>query len=145
VILLRDADKDGRRLEGYQQARASELWPFEVIIGVADTKRECWILAGFEPRDDAERALLERERKNLGFDPRSSGQELKASEDGAKRNAKRVLNALTGGDRDREDACLKEPSLALLKQRGATTGLARYLQEVEEQLVPLFDDPATKR
>jgi hypothetical protein len=105
---------------------------------------ECWILAGFEPRDDAERALLDRERRNLGFDPRSSGEQLTASESGARRDAKRVLAALTGGDRDREDACLEEPALAVLEQRGATTGLASYLREVEERLVPLFD-PSARR
>jgi hypothetical protein len=144
VILLRDADKDGRRRKGYEQARTSGPWPFEVLIGVADTKRECWVLAGYEPRDDAERALLERERKDLGFDPRLSAEQLTASEDGAKRDAKRVLKALTGGDRDREDACLTDLPLAILKQRGAATGLTPYLLEIEDRLVPLFES-APKR
>jgi len=53
-----------------------------------------------------------------------------------------VLDALTGGDPDREDACLEEPPLALLRQRGSKTGLALYLQEIEERLVPLFDPSA---
>lgn len=144
VILTRDMDRERGRREGYEQARGAQRWPFEVVIGVADTKRECWILAGYEPRDDAERALLSSECKELGFDPRSSGQELTASERGAKRDAKRVLDALTGGDRDREDACLEEPALALLAERGASTGLALYLSEVEQRLVPLFE-PAPRR
>jgi hypothetical protein len=78
------------------------------------------------------------------FDPRSSGEQLTASESGAKRDAKRVLDALTSGDLDREDACLEEPTLAVLAERGATTGLASYLREVEERLVPLFD-PSARR
>jgi hypothetical protein len=53
-----------------------------------------------------------------------------------------VLDALTGGDRNREDACLEGPPLALLRQRGAKTGLALYIQEIEARLVPLFDPSA---
>jgi hypothetical protein len=139
VMLLRDADKEGRRKSGFKQAREASPWPFQVIIGIANTKRECWVLAGYEPRDDAERLLLEAERKELGFDPRQHAEELTASTGGAKRDAKRVLKALTGGNRDRESACLEEASLDLLKQRGGSTGLADYLLEVEERLVPLFD------
>lgn len=144
VILTRDADKLSRRREGFEQARDSQPWRFAVVIGVADTKRECWILAGYEPCDDAERALLERERKDLGFDPRSGAERLTASEDGAKRDAKRVLHALTGGDPEREEACMKDPPLTVLKQRGAATGLMDYLKEIEERLVPLFE-PVAKR
>lgn len=144
AIITRDADKECQRSEGFKQARGARRWPFEVVIGIANTKRECWVLAGYEPHDDAERTLLDRERKELGFDPRSSADQLTASDAGAKRDAKRVLKALTGGVRDREDACLEETDLALLKQRGATTGLAAYLVEVEERLVPLFE-PAARR
>lgn len=143
VILTRDTDKERARRDGYDQARGAQRWPFAVIIGVAETKRECWILAGYEPRDDAEREILSRERTELGFDPLSSAEQLTASERGARRDAKRVLDALTGGDPDREDACLEEPPLALLRQRGANTGLASYLQEIEDRLVPLFDPSVT--
>jgi hypothetical protein len=143
VILTRDTDKERARRHGYDQARGAQRWPFVVIVGVAETKRECWILAGYEPRDDAEREILAREREDLGFDPLSSAEQLTASEKGARRDAKRVLDALTGCDSDREDACLEEAPLALLRQRGAKTGLAPYLQELEERLVPLFD-PSTK-
>ncbi|WP_437514209.1 hypothetical protein [Sorangium sp. So ce1099] len=145
VILTRDADKLRRRREGFEQARGAQRWPFKVVvIGVADTKRECWILAGYEPRDNAERALLERERKELGFDPRLEAEQLTASEDGAKRDAKRVLHALTGGDQAREDACTKELPLTILKQRGAATGLMTYLDEIEARLAPLFGQVARR-
>ncbi|WP_437320332.1 hypothetical protein [Sorangium sp. So ce385] len=144
VILMRDADKMSRRREGFEQARHAQPWRFPVVIGVAHTKRECWILAGYEPRDDAERALLERERKELGFDPRSRAEQLTASEDGAKRDAKRVLHALTGGDQEREEACMREPPLAVLKRRGAATGLTAYLDEIEARLVPLFGQVAKR-
>lgn len=142
VIITGDTDKEPARRDGYDQARGAQRWPFVVIVGVAETKRECWILAGYEPRDDAERELLARERKELGFDPLSSAEQLTASENGARRDAKRVLGALTGYDPDREDACLEDPPLALLRQRGAKTGLALYLQEIEDRLVPFFNPTA---
>jgi hypothetical protein len=142
VVILRDTDTDSKRREGFEQARGARAWPFKVVIGVACTKRECWVLAGFEPRDDTERALLERERQDLGFDPRISAEQLTASEHGAKRDAKRVLLALTGGVREREDACLEDSPLAVLEARGKETGLAPYLREVEELLVPVFDGAA---
>lgn len=138
VVLLRDADKEGGRRRGFEQAREAGRWPFTVVIGVADAKRECWVIAGFEPRDKVEKDRLEGERKELGFDPRSAAERLTASEKGARRNAKRVLEALTLRDRDREDTCLSETPLAILKQRGASTGLADYLREIEERVVPLF-------
>jgi hypothetical protein len=143
VILTGDTDKEPERRDGYDQARHAQRWPFVVIIGLAETKRECWILAGHAPRDHAEHEILMRERKELGFDPLSSAEQLTASEKGAKRDAKRVLAALIGDDPDREDACLEDCPLALLKQRGARTGLALYLQELEDKLVPFFDPSAS--
>lgn len=144
VILTRDTDKERRRREGYEQARGAQSWPFAVVVGVAETKRECWILAGYEPRNDGERELVARERRELGFDPLSRAELLTASEDGATRDAKRVLAALTGGDTEREDAGLEERPLAVLRERGAGSGLAAYLREIEERLVPLFDQGANR-
>jgi hypothetical protein len=144
VILTRDMDQESQRREGFEQARrAGNGWPFAIVVGVADTKRECWHLAGYEPRDAEEQERLDRERQVLGFDPRSAAEQLTASEKGARRDAKRVLDALTGGERRREDACVEEPPLALLAQRGASTGLAAYLLEIEERLIPIFE-PTTR-
>ena len=143
VILTRDMDRESQRREGFEQARSAEGgWPFEVVIGVADTKRECWILAGYEPRDDAEQKLLARECQELGFDPRSGAEQLTASEKGARRDAKRVLDALTRGDQAREEACIEDTPLTVLEQRGAMTGLAAYLLEIGERLVPIFEPTA---
>jgi hypothetical protein len=144
VLLIRDADKDRRRAAGYEQARTGRPWPFEVVVGVADPKRECWVLAGYEPRDDTERTRLASERQNLGFDPRFEAERLRASHEGAKHDAKRVLSVLTRSDPEREDACLREPSLDLLKQRGAASGLDTYLGEVEALSVHLFDPPTPR-
>jgi hypothetical protein len=144
VVLLRDADKEEGRRAGFEQARSSHNWPFEVVVGVANTKRECWVLAGYEPRNEPERALLDAERKALGFDPRIGADGLTASADGAKRDAKRVLGALTQGDAQREHGCLSETSLETLRARGQRTGLAAFLADVEERLGPLLD-PRVRR
>lgn len=138
VILVRDTDKDSRRREGFEQARTAKRWPFVVVIGVAETKRECWVLAGYEPRSAAEHQRLTDARKELGFDPRDDAQHLTAS-GGAKRDAKRVLKALLGDDAERERTCLEATALDALKRRGAASGLAAYLSELEQHLVPFFD------
>ena len=108
------------------------------MIGVAHTKRECWVLAGFEPRDDEESNRLAELGNELGFDPRKKAEKLTAREPSAKRSAKRVLNALTGGDQDREAQCWKKTDLSILERQGKNTGLADYLNDLKQRLVPLF-------
>lgn len=137
VVLVRDSDTQRDRA-GLEQARNDKPWPFQVIIGLAEPKRECWVLAGFEPRnaDEAERLRAERER--LSFDPVRDAHQLTAREHGAKKDAKVVLDALTQGNKERERACLEETPLAVLEQRGGKTGLAEYLKEVRERLVPIL-------
>ena len=139
VLLIRDDDGVIERRVGFDQARQLEQHAVTVIIGLARTKRECWVLAGFEPRDDAERERLQNERSILGFDPREHADRLTAKHDAAndKRSAKRVLSALTQDDYNREAACWEETDLAILRSRGGETGLADFLAEVEERLVPL--------
>jgi hypothetical protein len=138
VVLIRDSDGYLDRVRGLEQARASYDWPFPIVLGVAHTKRECWVLAGFEPRTESERRILEDLRQELGSDPRLNAETLSAAEPGARRNAKRVLEALTGGDQDRESACWAEGDLQTLRERGFATGLADYLDEIRTRLVPVF-------
>ena len=108
------------------------------MIGVAHAKRECWALGGFEPKTDAEAALLTALRRALGFDPITDAAQLDAKEEGAKRNAKRVLAKLTGGDRDRELDCWTLTSLPNLESRGVATGLKDYIAELRRFMIPLY-------
>jgi hypothetical protein len=137
VVLMRDGDAQRDRA-GLEQARNDRPWPFQVIIGLAEPKRECWVLAGFEPRNADEADLLEAERHRLSFHPVRDAHQLTAREHGAKRDAKVALDALTQGDKARERACLEETPLAVLDARGGKTGLAEYLKEVRERLVPIL-------
>jgi hypothetical protein len=137
VLLVRDGDAQRDR-EGLEQARDYSPWPFEVIIGLAEPKRECWVLAGFDPRNEDEAELLEAERERLSFHPVRDAHQLTAREHGAKKDAKVALDALTQGNLDRERACLEETPLAVLEERGSKTGLTAYLKEVRERLVPVL-------
>ena len=138
AVLVRDSDGQQDRRRGLEQALNFQGWPFPVLIGLADPKRECWILAGFEPRTEAEEANLALLRQELGFDPRLQSEALSAKKPGALRDAKRVLSLLVGGDFDREESCLAECPLEHLMERGRLNGLADYLKELRTRLVPLF-------
>jgi hypothetical protein len=138
VMLIRDSDGDSRRRIGLQQARDDRPWPFQVIIGVADPKRECWVLAGFEAKPHEEEALRKSEQR-LSFHPVRDAHRLTASEHGAKNDAKRALEELTSGNTERERECLSDTPLDVLKARGASVGLTQFLDEVRERLVPVVD------
>jgi hypothetical protein len=142
VVLVLDSDNDTKRAPGLEQARQAKPWQrpwkFPIAIGVAHSKRECWVLAGFDPNNDTERSILERIREEIGFDPRDQAERLTATHDHDKLSAKRVLRALTLGNRAREEACWTEANLARMAERGAGTGLGSFLQDVEERLVPVI-------
>ncbi len=138
MLLIRDTDGDRRRQVGLEQARNDSDWPFRVALGLAHTKRECWVLAGFEPVSDAEHQRLGRIRQELGFDPCEHADDLTAQDESARHSAKRVLDKLCGSDRDRERACWIDADLDLLAHRGAGTGLADYFAELRQWIVPLL-------
>src|SRR3954470_2864744 len=58
VILSRDTDDHGERRRGLEQARSASQWPFAIILAVAHTKRECWVLAGFDPCSESEESVF---------------------------------------------------------------------------------------
>lgn len=138
VLLIRDDDRDEDRRRGLEQARAASDINVPIVIGLAHTKRECWVLAGFDPCNDAETQQFEALCQELSFDPRIAADRLTAKHDHETRSAKRVLAALTKGDREREAECWLRCDLGPLETRGANTGLADYLRELRERFVPLF-------
>lgn len=152
VVLVWDADdQPDERLAGVTLARDDarddpRRWlSFRIVLGLPDPEREAWVLAGFEPDDDAERALLAALQEELGFSPVLEAVRLRDKAAGAARNIKRVLAALLRGDPDREERCWTEPPLANLRHRGAETGLAAFLEEIEQNLLPLLDPGAASR
>jgi hypothetical protein len=108
------------------------------VLAVAHPKRESWVLAGFDPQNDAEGERLQSVSQDLGFDPRMRTGSLAATGANHPRNPKRILAFLLGESEGREAVCWKEPSLDLLAKRGKSTGLADYLTEVRQKLAVLF-------
>jgi hypothetical protein len=148
VLIFRDTDSQAERGQSIAKARAAFLqegeapaaahpWRDHVAIGIAEPKNEAWVLAGFEPADHHEHATLAAARQELGFAPNECPERLHASEHGAKRSAKDVLDQLCP-DSERRRRCWCETSLYTLRRRGERCGLAQFLDEVRERLVPLF-------
>ncbi len=148
VVIIRDSDGDPTRRDSLERARREESpgteWPFPIIIGVADTKRECWVLTGFAPQTPAEERALTGLKRELGFDPLSSAQHLTARTPNALRNAKRALKALIRDNAERERLCWLDCDLRILSDRGRGSGLADYLDEIQTRLVPLFSGHPTE-
>jgi hypothetical protein len=142
ILLIRDSDRLKARLNGLEQARTESKNKDRIIIGLAHTMRECWVMAGFEPLDEAEQQLLDEARQDLGFDPREKAELLTARHEHDKKSPKRVLAHLTRGNREREAMCWSKTALSLLRRRGQKTGLRSFLEEVENRLVAAFA-PAT--
>jgi hypothetical protein len=142
VVLVWDMDQqpDDRRA-GMALARdEARRWAaFQIVCGFQDPEREAWILAGFDPCDEAERALLAELHDALGFSPVVHAARLRDKSAGAARNIKRVLGRLTRDDPDREERCWTDPPLATLRERGGESGLAAFLDEIENTLLPLLD------
>jgi hypothetical protein len=139
ILLIRDRDDEAERRRGLEQARAWGSSLTRIVIGLAIPERECWVLSGFEPKDDAEREKLDEEIRHLGFHPcRESHQLTACKDDQAKRSPKRVHAKLIGRDRDRDRECWKVTALSVLAERGADNGLRDYLDEVRNILVSLI-------
>jgi hypothetical protein len=139
ALLIRDMDDQPERQTGIEQARSeAQTWAtFQIVVGCANPKREAWVLCGFDPETDDERARLAELRRELGFHPHEHAHQLTAKDEQAKRSAKRVLCILTMDDRDREARCWQQVPLDVLRARGALTGLRSYLDEIGQHLVPL--------
>ena len=123
------------RREGFEQARTSSPHPERIVIGIAKPEREAWIIAGFVPCDEREQLVLASERQRLGFDPTLHPHELRGN---GTRSAKVALANLAASDHEREHRCSTEPTLEHLRQRGEHTGLAAFLDEIEERVVPVI-------
>jgi hypothetical protein len=136
-ILLRDDDGESARKTGLSQARERFSQSDRVAIGLAGAKRECWVLAGFDPKDASEERSLAAVRQQIGFDPREKSEQLTAKHNDDKLSAKRVLAELCDGDLDREAECWRSENLTTLKSRGEKNGLKEYLAEISAIVCPI--------
>jgi hypothetical protein len=130
IVLVRDQDDKPERREGLKQARDQYHAGTVIVIAFAVPMREAWVISGFDPENDDERARLAAERQALGSDPRTHAHELTAKDENATRSPKRVLRSLSGAEKDRERRCWMNAPLSLLRERGTANGLAAYREEV---------------
>ena len=143
VVLIRDLDSQAmERKKSLELMRDDFKDEFAVVLGISDTKREAWVLNGFEPQNKDEKKALHRLCDELKFNPCLDAHRLRTITRGVtqtqKRDVKWVLDRLTGGDYSREERCWKETTLDVLRERGEHTYLTRYLKEVEDLLLPLI-------
>jgi hypothetical protein len=137
VVFVWDMDGDAEdRKRGLEQARSAmqKLAQFQIVLGCPDRMREAWVLAGFDPQSPHEQRRLDDEARQLGFRPNAQAHRLAAPDMADLRSAKRVLAVLTGGDPEREAKCWTEATLATIRERGAGSGLAAFLDEIEQRL-----------
>jgi hypothetical protein len=140
VILFRDLDDQPKeRRRSIEKAKEeSPVRDVEIVLALAETKREAWLLNGFEARTKQEKTRLDALRKELGFHPLEQAHRLDATSPGAKRDAKRVLKAVTDGDAGREEECWAKTDWKILRERGCATGLHAFLEDAKKLLLPLI-------
>ncbi len=143
VLFIRDLDNQPERRAGMEQVRKEHaaLQPvLRINIGTANRMREAWVLNGLIPSIPEEKRLLNEIKEKLSFDSCEEAHRLRSTsglEPDRLRNPKVVVELLTGGDKLRERQCWEETSLDKLHSIGTQTGLADYLTEIEQRLIPL--------
>lgn len=139
LLLIRDMDQQEKeRKDSLIKARDDAQPPtLTVVLGMASPKREAWVLNGFRYQSDEERDRLKAEKDKLKFDPCLEVHRLNGRR-GEDRDIKRVLAVLTDGNPDRERDCWEQTPLPALRRNGPHTGLAAYLDEVRDRLLPLL-------
>ncbi|NVB42888.1 hypothetical protein G6O69_34020 [Pseudenhygromyxa sp. WMMC2535] len=143
VILARDGDgRVEERRAGFDQVVTGLEWDFPIILAMPEPEAEAWLVCGFDPRNDTEARRLED--LGLNFNPRAQPERLTSRPNHAPTDAKRVLQALTDGDKARIEACLDHP-LDELGRRGERAGLGQLLADLREHLLPLLDPGARAR
>lgn len=139
ILLIRDSDDQSQRRGGLEQARAADSEECGIVIGVAIIERESWVVSGFQAQNVAEAERLNVESQKLGWDPCLNSHQLTAGkDDGALRSPKRVVASLVGTDWERQRECWTATPLSTLRERGVENGLADYLAEIANRLVPII-------
>ncbi|WP_437644759.1 hypothetical protein [Sorangium sp. So ce362] len=86
--------------------------------------------------DDSERERLAALRGELHFDPCAKPERLTSKNPADRKDAKRVLTVLTSAGRG-ADARWADVPVERLEANGVACGLARFVREVQERLVPV--------
>lgn len=136
VVIARDLDGEPSRRTGIQQACAEGNWPFAIVVALPEPEVEAWLIAGFIPKDEQERLLVESLRIDLHFNPTEAPHRLQSTNTGSAKDAKSVLGRLAP-DPERQEECLDAPLAHLRLTRYEATGLVAFLDGIGEKIVPI--------
>lgn len=157
VVLVVDSDGDPDRRQGLDRGHRAAPFNGEVFIGVPIHEREAWVLNAFEATSTAAKAELKHLYKELRINCIEDAHEL-TGKDGAPDSCKSVLERLLSANDTRqkrkskrasarrigrEQVVISNQTLSILHKRGAKSGLADFLVELEALLKLL--PPATAR
>ena len=133
VVLLRDLDdQPDARKRGFRQALDESPWDIPTIVGLARPNRECWVLAAFIPTNKLEQKRLDDLRQDLGFNPTHCPEQLTAKHEYDRKNAKRALTHLLGGNVERGEQCWRGINDSRVTVQCDKAGLLDYLQDIEK-------------
>jgi len=106
------------------------------VGAIASPEIEAWLIAAFSPQTETEADALAIVRQRIGFDPRFHPEKLTSKRPEDKKDAKRVLDEISGDDPDRVKESWDSAPLDDLIDRGKDCGLADYIGDVRSQLIP---------
>lgn len=143
LIFVKDSDGDEENQAAIQQVReAFAQHPTPLILAMPHRDAEAWFVAGFAPRNEAERQRLASLRRELGFDPTTEPERLSARPNDAPQDAKRVLRRLLDLDARSHPLSIEEldrerfherllGDLARLRAVGVRCGLVAFLDALQ--------------
>lgn len=159
LIIARDTDGQPARAEGLQQAidevrRRGGEWP--ILVAMPHQDLETWLVLGFAPEDEQERARLEAVKGAISFDPTRAPERLTAKPNDAATDAKRVLNRLVYGEDQSRPVPAHEIGAVLprcfadgehLERFGGACGLNAFIRQVRglAPLMGLSGEPLAER
>jgi hypothetical protein len=144
VVIVHDSDhSDGWResivlaRDEWLHALLAENVDAGVAIGIAHPEHEAWPLAAFIPQTDEDKERLNGLRDRLGFDPTQHGERLTSTRETAPNDAKRALRELCPNE-ERRRSLLEAVPLETVRERGQSTGLTSFLEELRHHVADGF-------
>lgn len=132
IIWARDDDGDQSRRHDAKEARKSLPESMVLLLAIASECHEAWVIAGWKPRTQADRAKLQKWRRKLGFEPQVQPWRLSHKENVPK-SAKDIANDLFDGTDEQREEALKLAADTDNEARTAT-GLRDFCEEIEAWL-----------
>jgi len=142
LIVARDVDGTDRR-EGFDRARRSGGWSFDIVGALAQPEAEAWLICTWAPHDELGQRCLAELRQELGFDPVAESHRL-TSTSPSRKDAKDIRGRFDAVGPDTASV-FEASDVATQRQRGAQNGLASYLRELDQKVAPRLGEHGPHR